>query len=105
MPSYSAKEAATLVDETVGPSAVAAVGANLPVWKKVKFIVRRHPWIFCYAVFYSAAALTRGHGAQDLYPTMLTTQKNLSVKQETYVTTSTSFSLAASFLTFARSHK
>ncbi|KAE8446019.1 hypothetical protein EG329_012658 [Mollisiaceae sp. DMI_Dod_QoI] len=64
----------------------AVVGGNLSFWKKLKYVVRYHFPALVYMVLLSACFNTMGHGSFDLYPTFLTTQRKLSVREETWVT-------------------
>lgn len=63
-----------------------AVGGNLPFMSKLKYVLRNHYGPFIYACALTACFNTIGHGAMDLYPTFLLTDKKLSVKHETWVT-------------------
>jgi hypothetical protein len=54
--------------------------------KKLKFSLRYHWGVFLYMIALTACFNTMGHGSFDLYPTFLTTQRKLTVKEETWVT-------------------
>ncbi|KAH8810934.1 major facilitator superfamily domain-containing protein [Xylogone sp. PMI_703] len=87
-PSYSTTAAAVKDDN--GPethvSDRAAVGGNLSFIKKLKYVMRYHYGILIYLIILTACFNTMGHGTFDLYPTFLTTQRKLSVQEETWVT-------------------
>lgn len=63
-----------------------AIGGRLSSWAKLKYVIRYHWPALVYAIALTACFNTFGHGAMDLYPTFLVTQKKLHVLQETYVT-------------------
>jgi len=50
------------------------------------YLLKYHRMSFIYAACLTACFNTFGHGAMDLYPTFLTTQRGLSTLQETWVT-------------------
>lgn len=62
------------------------VGGNLSFYKKLRSVLRYHFLALVYMVLLSACFSTMGHGPFDLYPTFLTTQRKLSVCEETWVT-------------------
>jgi len=63
-----------------------AVGGSLPFHKKLAYLVKHHRMAFVYAACLAACFNTFGHGAMDLYPTFLKTQRHLSTLHETWVT-------------------
>ena len=63
-----------------------AVGGDLSFLAKLKFVLRHHTKPFFYACCVTSCLATMGHGAMDLYPTFLTTQRHLDIKHETWVT-------------------
>jgi MFS transporter, SHS family, lactate transporter len=86
-PSYSIT--AQAVEDTEGTENVdprSVVGGNLSFYAKLKFVVLHHPKGFIYAVCLSSCLATMGHGTMDLYPTFLTSQRNLDILHETWVT-------------------
>jgi len=50
------------------------------------YLLKYHRLGFVYAACLAACFNTFGHGAMDLYPTFLTTQRGLSILKETWVT-------------------
>ena len=87
VPFYSVTAEHLAEVDGIDPSdARAAVGGNLPFTKKLAYLVKHHRLAFIYAACLTACFNTFGHGAFDLYPTFLTTQRHLSVLQETHVT-------------------
>jgi SHS family lactate transporter-like MFS transporter len=87
LPSFSVT-AAAVADDVVAAGEVdarAAVGGDLSFIKKLKYVVRYHFLALVYMILLSACFNTMGHGSFDLYPTFLTTQRKLSVKEETWV--------------------
>ena len=84
-PSYSVQTKA--IEEAEGidhVDAKTAVGGNLPFVKKLHYVLRYHWGVFIYACALTACFNTMGHGAMDLYPTFLVTDKKLDVKHETW---------------------
>ncbi|KUJ06696.1 MFS general substrate transporter [Mollisia scopiformis] len=81
--------AATDEDDGVAAGDVdarAVVGGNLSFIKKLKYVLRHHFLAVVYMALLSACFATMGHGSFDLYPTFLTVQRKLTVREETWVT-------------------
>lgn len=90
LPSFSVTAAAVETDGTTAKpehdNGRAVVGGNLSFIKKLRYVIRYHFGVFVYMILLSACFMTMGHGSFDLYPTFLTTQRKLSVQEETWTT-------------------
>lgn len=87
LPYFSLTGGALEEDGTAAPvDGRTAVGGNLSFFKKLHYVIRYHLSAFIYMILLSACFATMGHGSFDLYPTFLTTQRKLSVREETWVT-------------------
>ncbi|CZR66508.1 uncharacterized protein PAC_16409 [Phialocephala subalpina] len=62
------------------------IGGKLSFYKKLKYVLRYHFPALVYMILLSACFNTMGHGSFDLYPTFLTTQRKLTIREETWVT-------------------